>query len=332
MATIKDVAKQAGVSVATVSAVINRDSGVKVSKKLTEQVEKAIKEMNYRPNRIARALSRKQTQTIAYVVPTISNTFFSQMAHLIEDKAFDKRYGVYLCNTHSMVDRIELYKDILIENRVAGVITTLTWDIIENGFIEALREEKIPLIGLAGARMVTGIDTITLDDVGGAELATRHLLEKGHQKIGFIGIKASKTTEKRLQGYKKALHGAGLEIEERYIEKGRSFNREEGYALAHKLYRKCPDLTALFVYNDIMAAGVLDALHDLGLKIPGDIAVIGYDNSVADYTRPKLTTMDLFKEKMVDEAMDILFKRIAGEEFEPRHEQILPQLVIGESS
>ena len=103
------------------------------------------------------------------------------------------------------------------------------------------------------------------DDVGGAELATRHLLEKGHQKIGFIGIKASKTTEKRLQGYKKALHGAGLEIEERYIEKGRSFNREEGYALAHKLYRKCPDLTALFVYNDIMAAGVLDALHD-GVK------------------------------------------------------------------
>lgn len=332
MATIKDVAKQAGVSVATVSAVINRDSGVKVSKKLTEQVEKAIKEMNYRPNRIARALSRKQTQTIAYVVPTVSNTFFSQMAQLIEDKAFAKRYGVYLCNTHSMADRVELYKDILIENRVAGVIATLTWDIIENGFIEALREEKIPLVGLAGARMVAGIDTITLDDVGGAELATRHLLEKGHQKIGFIGIKASKTTEKRLQGYKKALTGAGLEVKESYIERGRSFNREEGYALAHKLYRKCPDLTALFVYNDIMAAGVLDALHDLGLKIPGDMAVVGYDNSVAGYTRPKLTTMDLFKEKMVEEAMEILFKRIAGEEFAPRHEQILPQLVIGESS
>ncbi|NLW48437.1 MAG: LacI family transcriptional regulator [Firmicutes bacterium] len=332
MPTIKDVAKHAGVSVATVSAVINRDSGVKVSKKLTEKVEKAIKEMNYRPNRIARALSRKETQTIAYVVPTVNNTFFSQMAQMIEDKAFEKKYGVYLCNTHSMIDRVELYKDILIENRVAGVITTLTWDIIENGLIKAMQDEEVPIIGLAGARVVDGIDTITFHDVGGAELATRHLLEKGHQKIGFIGIEESKTTEQRLNGYKKALNDANLEVDERYIEMGKSFSREEGYALAQKLYRKCPNLSAIFVYNDVMAAGALDSFNDLGLRIPRDIAVVGYDNSVASYTRPKLTTMDLFKEKMVDEAMDLLFKRIAREELEIRHEQILPKLVIGESS
>ena len=268
MPTIKDVAKHAGVSVATVSAVINRDSGVKVSKELTEKVEKAIKELNYRPNRIARALSRKQTQTIAYVVPSVSNAFFAQMAQLIEDKAFAKRYGVYLCNTHSNSDRVELYKDILIENRVAGVITTLTWDIIEKGFIEAIQEENIPIIGLAGARVVEGIDTITFNDVRGAEIATNYLLEKGHQKIGFIGIKNSKTTKQRLQGYKKALHGAKLEVDERYIERGKSFNREEGYTLAQKIYEKCPDLTALFVYNDVMAAGVLDGLNDLGLRVP----------------------------------------------------------------
>ena len=280
MPTIKDVAKHAGVSVATVSAVINRDSGVKVSKELTEKVEKAIKELNYRPNRIARALSRKQTQTIAYVVPSVSNAFFAQMAQLIEDKAFAKRYGVYLCNTHSNSDRVELYKDILIENRVAGVITTLTWDIIEKGFIEAIQEENIPIIGLAGARVVEGIDTITFNDVRGAEIATNYLLEKGHQKIGFIGIKNSKTTKQRLQGYKKALHGAKLEVDERYIERGKSFNREEGYTLAQKIYEKCPDLTALFVYNDVMAAGVLDGLNDLGLRVPRDVAVVGYDNSV----------------------------------------------------
>ena len=332
MPTIKDVAKHAGVSVATVSAVINGIPGVKVSEKLTKKVENAIKELNYRPNRIARALSRKQTQTIAYVVPSVSNAFFAQMAQLIEDKAFAKRYGVYLCNTHSNSDRVELYKDILIENRVAGVITTLTWDIIEKGFIEAIQEENIPIIGLAGARVVEGIDTITFNDVRGAEIATNYLLEKGHQKIGFIGIKNSKTTKQRLQGYKKALHGAKLEVDERYIERGKSFNREEGYTLAQKIYEKCPDLTALFVYNDVMAAGVLDGLNDLGLRVPRDVAVVGYDNSVANYTRPKLTTMDLFKEQMVDEAMDLLFRRIAGEEFAPRHEQILPQLVIRESS
>ncbi|HHT48919.1 MAG TPA: LacI family transcriptional regulator [Firmicutes bacterium] len=332
MPTIKDVAKRAGVSVATVSAVINRDSGVKVSKKLTEKVEEAIKELNYRPNRIARALSRKQTQTIAYVVPTVNNTFFSQMAQMIENQAFEKKYGVYLCNTHSMVDRVELYKDILIENRVGGVITTLTWDIIENGLIEAMQEEEIPIIGLAGARVIDGIDTITFNDVGGAELATRHLLAKGHQKIGFIGIEESKTTEQRLKGYKKALNDANLELDEKYIERGKSFSREEGYALAQKLCQRAPEMSAIFVYNDVMAAGVLDSLNNLGLRIPQDVAVVGYDNSVASYTRPKLTTMDLFKEKMVEEAMELLFKRIAREEFEPRHEEILPRLVIGEST
>lgn len=332
MPTIKDVAKHAGVSVATVSAVINRDSGVKVSKELTEKVEKAIKEMNYRPNRIARALSRKQTQTIAYVVPSVSNAFFAQLAQRIEDKAFEKKYGVYLCNTHSNVDRVELYKDILIENRVAGVITTLTWDIIETGFIEAIQEEKIPIIGLAGARVIEGIDTITINDLRGAELATRHLVDKGHQKIGFIGIKDSKTTEQRLMGYQKALTEAGLEMEASYIEMGENFSREDGYQLAQKLYRRCPDLTALFVYNDNMAAGALDYFNDLGLRVPGEMAIVGYDNSVASYTRPKLTTMDLYKEKMVEVAMDLLFRRIAREEFPFRHEQIQPQLVIGESS
>jgi len=332
MPTIRDVAKHAGVSVATVSAVINRDSTVKVSAKLTEKVEKAIKEMHYRPNRIARALSRKETQTIAYVVPTVSNEFFSQMAQLIEDKAFEKKYGVYLCNTHSRVDRVELYKDILIENRVAGVITTLTWDIMENGFIEVMQAEEIPIIGLAGARIVDSIDTITFDDVRGGELATCHLLEKGHKKIGFIGIKDSKTTEQRLKGYEKALNDAKLKVDERYIERGNDFNREEGYTLAHKLYGKRPDITGIFVYNDIMAAGVLDGLNDLGLRIPENIAVVGYDNSIASYTRPKLTTMDLSKEALVEEAMEILFKRIAGQEFALGHKQILPKLVVGESS
>ena len=332
MPTIKDVAKLAGVSVATVSAVINPDSGVKVSEELTERVEQAIKELNYRPNRIARALSRKETQTLAYVVPSVSNAFFAQMAQLIEDKAFEKKYGVYLCNTHSSGERVELYKDILIENRVAGVITTLTWDIIENGFIEAIQAEKIPIIGLAGARVIEGIDTITINDVRGAESATRHLLEKGHQKIGFIGIEDSKTTEQRLKGYQAALNEAKLTFEERYIEMGKSFSREDGYRLAQKLYRRCPELSAVFVYNDVMASGVLDFFNDLGLRIPGEMAVVGYDNSVAGYTRPKLTTMDLYKEKMVEEAMDILFRRIAREDFPCRHIQIQPQLITGESS
>jgi DNA-binding LacI/PurR family transcriptional regulator len=332
MPTIKDVAKRAGVSVATVSAVINKDSGVKVSKRLTRKVEKAIREMNYRPNRIAQALSRKQTRTIAYVVPTISNAFFSQMAHFIEDKAFEREYGIYLCNTQSKLDRVELYKDVLIENRVAGVLVTLTWDIIEKGFIEAIQEENIPIVGLAGARVSKEIDNVTIDDLRGGEIAVHHLIKRGHRKIGFIGIEDSKTTEERLKGYLKALNQAGIKADNRFIELGKGFGREEGYRLADALYRKCSGITAIFVYNDVMAAGVIDRFNDYGISIPEEVAIVGYDNSIANYIRPKLTTLDLSKKEMVEKAMDILFRRIEKEDFPLKHEKIIPELIIQEST
>ncbi len=332
MPTIRDVASRAGVSVATVSAVINSDSGVKVSKELTSKVEKAIRELNYRPNRIAQALSRKQTRTIAYVVPTVSNAFFSQIAHHIEDKAFARKYGVYLCNTHSKLDRVELYKDILIENKVAGVVVTLTWDIVNKDFIKALQEENIPIVGLAGARISQEIDTVTIDDLRGGEMAAQHLIKKGHNQIGFIGIEDSKTTEERLKGYLKALNQAGIKTDNRFIELGSNFSREEGYRLAEALYRKCSGISAIFVYNDVMAAGVIDRFNDYGISIPEEVAIVGYDNSIANYTRPKLTTLDLSKKEMVEKAIDILFKRIEKEDFPLKHERIIPELIVQEST
>jgi len=332
MPTIKDVARRAGVSVATVSAVINSDSGVNVSEEKRLSVLKAIEELNYRPNRIAQALSKRQTKTIAYVVPTISNAFFSQMAHFIEDRAFEREYGVYLCTTHSDLKRVDLYMDILIENRVAGVITTLTWDIIEQGFIDAIRDEGIPIVGLAGARAVDGLDTVTIDDVMVGRVAVRHLIDRGHRRIGFIGIKESRTTQERFAGYLEALRESGIEVNENYVELGTGFAREDGYQLADALYSRCPELTAVFVYNDVMAAGVIDRFRDMGVKIPGEMAVVGCDNSIADYTRPKLTTLDFSKEKMVDDAMNLLFRRIAKEKFPYEHIKAVPQLIVKEST
>lgn len=332
MATIKNVAKRAGVSVATVSAVINKNSGVNVSKELTRRVEDTIREMNYRPNRIAQALSLNRTRTIAYVVPTISNTFFSQLAHFIENNAFDINYGVYLCNTHGKIDRVNLYRDILIENRVAGVLTSLTWDIIETGFIESIQKENIPIVGLAGARILEKLDTVSIDDVMGGKISVNHLIKRGHKKIAFIGARESKTTEERLKGYSIALGEAGIEIDEKLIILGNNFDRIEGYNLARKLYLRYSEFTAVFVYNDEMAAGVIDRFNDYGIIIPDEIAVVGYDNSVANYTRPKLTTLDLFKKKMVDIAMDILISRIKKKEFPYRQEKIAPRLIIKESS
>lgn len=332
MATIKDVAKKAKVSVATVSAIINSDSNVKVSKKLTRRVEKAILELNYRPNRIARALSKKETHTIAYVVPSIRNEFFAQIAHFIEDYAFAEGYGVYLCNTHSNLERVNLYRDNLIENRVGGVITTLTWEITQGDFINSFQKEGIPIVGLAGARIIKTIDTVTINDQAGTKLAINYLFSKQHSKIGFIGSRDSKTTSIRLLGYKKAFKEANLKIDSNLIELGKAFSRDEGYLLAKKLIQKNSKVSAIFVYNDVMAAGVIELLNDLGLAVPNDIAVIGYDDSIAKYIRPKLTTMALPKEKMVNNTMQILFQRINKKAGEIIHRKVLPEIIQRDST
>ena len=171
--------------------------------------------------------------------------------------------------------------DILIENRVAGIVATLTWDIIERGFIEAITLENIPIVGLAGARVVEGIDTVTIDDVMVGRIAVSHLIERGHRKIGFIGIRDSKTTEKRLRGYLDALREAGIEVLDDYVQLGVSFSRQDGYELAGELVRRCPEVTAVFVIRDVMAAGAIDRFNDLGISVPGQMAIVACDNSIA---------------------------------------------------
>lgn len=332
MATIKDVAKKAGVSVATVSAVINKDSDVNVSDKLSQKVKKAVKDLNYRPNRIARALSKQESSIIAYVVPSVQNNFFSQMAHFIENCAFKKDFGVYLCNTHCKLDRVDLYKKNLIENRVAGVIVTLTWGVLESDFIEDMFKEGIPVVGLAGARVRKDISTVTINDKKGAQMGVNYFVKRGHSIIGFIGVKNSRTTKVRLEGYKKSLKENNIEINNDLISLGEDFSREEGYILAEQLLKKVPEMTALFVYNDIMASGVIDKFNNLGINVPGDIEVIGYDNSVAGFIRPKLSTMALPKEKMANIAMELLFDKINKKSSDIYHKKVLPELIIRNST
>lgn len=333
MATIRDVAKSAGVSVATVSAVINSNSKVKVSEELRRRVEKAIKELNYKPNRIARALSKNDSQIIAYVVPSITNRFFSQLAKYIEDMACEKNYSIYLCNTDGKTERVKLYTKNLIENRVSGIISTLTWELTDSSFIKEIDEANIPIVGLAGARESEQIDTVITDDEEGGRIATEYLIKKGHTNIGFIGLHKSRTTKKRLKGYFLSLKKFDLPIKKTHIELGTEFTREGGYILAENMLKRCPEITAIFVYNDEMASGVIDKLHELGIRVPQEMAVMGFDDSVAEYVKPKLTTMVIPKQEMAKIAMELLFERINKKEkiSGTRHIKVLPELVERDS-
>lgn len=333
MTTIKDVAKKAGVSVATVSAVINADSDVNVSKKLSKKVMDAVNELNYRPNRIARALSKNENPMIAYVVPTIQNQFFSQLGHYIENFAFEKNYGVYLCNTHSRIERSDLYLNNLIENRVSGVIVTLTWEIISSNFIENLLSAEIPVIGMAGARKRNDIDTVLIDDKEGSFKAVEYLIKSGKSNIAFIGVEESKTTEIRRSGYKKALQKYNLNLKSGLISIQKDFDRESGYKAAEEILNSNSSIDSIFVYNDVMASGVIDYLNEKSIKIPDDIAVIGYDNSVSSYTNPKLSTMGLPKLEMAEKTMDLLFKRIKNDKIDSYQKHLIhPELIIRETT
>ncbi|MFW5982225.1 MAG: LacI family DNA-binding transcriptional regulator, partial [Halanaerobiaceae bacterium] len=301
-------------------------SGVKVSDKLTKKVEEAIVELNYVPNRIARSLSKRENNTLGYIVPSITNQFFPQLAKVVEDIAFQNDYGVYLCNTDGKKERAQYYLDSLIENRVAGVITTLTWEIEEINFVKKLLAQNIPIVGLAGARNIPEIDTIVCDDLEGSRLATTYLIKKGYKKIAFIGIKNSYTTKVRLTGYQLGLRQAGIKYNEKLVELSSSFDKSEIKSLLEKIIFRCPEIDAFFVFNDIMGAGVIDALYQLGRKIPENTAVMGFDDSIAAYTYPKMTTMSISKSEMANKAMEILFKRINGDESIPLDIKVLPEL------
>ncbi|MFP4662481.1 MAG: LacI family DNA-binding transcriptional regulator [Halanaerobiales bacterium] len=332
MPTIRDVAKLAEVSVATVSAVINKDSGVKVSDKLTKKVEDAINELNYVPNRIARSLSRKENYTLGYIVPSITNEFFPQLAKAVEDIAFENSYGVYLCNTEGRKERAKYYLDSLVENRVAGIITTMTWEIEEIDFIEKVLDQNIPIVGLAGARGNSKIDTVKPDDQEGARLASKHLLEKGYRNIAFIGIEDSQTTKIRLNGYKQALAEAGIKYNNDIVKLSSSFNHNEIKDITEKIIKDCPEADAIFVFNDVIGSDVISALYKLEKKVKDDIGLVAFDDSIGSYTIPKMTTMGIPKLEMAKIAMDKLFKRINGDNSNPIHIKITPELIERETS
>lgn len=330
MTTIRDVAKKAGVSVATVSAVINQSC--KVSDKLSARVLAAANELNYRPNRLARALSKKRTHLIGCLVPTIVNPFFPQIVKSVEDTAFQNNFGVFMCNSEGNPRKVAYYQQMLLETQVDGVIIALSWELAKPEVVNPFLEAGVPVVGLAGARRLDLIDCVVVDDVQGGFEATNHLLSLGHLQIGFIGIKNSETTRLRLLGYQKALKAANLPFEEKYIVLGSSFSEVEAYTLTKALFGRYPEITAIFAYNDMMALGTISALNDNGISVPVDVSVMGFDDSVASLSLPKISTIAIPKEEMGRIATHILISRIEGKSDLPNIFEIRPQLVVRNST
>ncbi|HEY2493684.1 MAG TPA: LacI family DNA-binding transcriptional regulator [Paenibacillus sp.] len=283
MVSIKDVAKHAGVSVATVSRVLN-DKGY-VGEETRKRVEKSIKEFNYKPNEVARSLFKKHSNTIGLIVPDIMNPFFPELARAVEDTATKLGYNIILCNSDGNREKEQAYLDVLQQKYVNGIIVssnTLTADQIE--------KLNIPVVSI-DREICKGLPTIVVENKKGSIVATRYLKSKGCSRIGHIrGTNAVVNAEERCEGYKEVV-GKEPWFSESYIVNG-NYDMESSIEATIELLRLHPEIDGIFAANDIMAIGAIKAAHQLGKKVPEDIAVIGFDGiSLSRATIPELTTI-----------------------------------------
>ena len=331
--SIYEIANKAGVSIATVSRVLNNSSLVKDSTK--KRVQKVIEELDYRPNFFARNLVKNKSKTIGLLIPDIINPVFPEMAKGISDKAFLKGYTVFLCNTESsVIKETEILKNLL-EKNVAGVIFISTEMNKSRGDFQHylyLYNNNIPTVFINGMLKDIDIPFIRINEEKAGYLATKHMLEKGIKKIAFLGgsLKFIPTYEK-LQGYKKALRESGLPIEKEYIMFD-NYNVETCFANAIKLLESDNKPGGIITASDVLAIEVIKAASTKGLNVPEDLKVIGFDDiSFSSTYTPSITTIAQPKYEMGAMALEMLVNLIEKKDIPRRNILVEPRLIIRDS-
>jgi LacI family transcriptional regulator len=296
MANIKDVAKKAGVSVATVSRVLNHPETV--SEKTSKKIHDIMEKMNYKPNAAARSLALNKSYTVALMVPNILNPLFPHVAKGVEEVVLSKGYNMILFNTENSAKKEAEFLETLVDRRVDGVILANTK--LDEKYLKKVIKKKLPIVLLGSDFNSLDMNVVYTDYSMGAYMITKHLLEVGYQKIFFVSSPFSwKQSDMKREGYLRALKENGVMAEENWIFEGNN-DIESGYKCVKKIIQegnKLPD--AIFFANDLMAYGAIEALKDSDIKIPEDIGIAGFDDiftsSIID---PKLTTVSLPVMKM----------------------------------
>lgn len=307
MANMKEVAKRAGVSITTVSHVINKTRYV--SDELTECVYKAMAELDYHPNLVAGSLRSGRTRTIGLIIPDITNQFFSEISRKIEDSGFEHGYSVIVCNTDDKFSKEKSYIDVLMAKQVDGIIFISAGDEPEN--LKKPIDSNVPIV--VADRDIKDINTniVLVDNFNGGYEATKYLIGLGHKRIGFISGPSGVTgSTLRFEGYRKALDEAGLIFDEGIIGQG-DYRYQGGGDAMQIILQKQPQPTAIFAGNDMMALGAIRKIFDHGMKVPEDISVIGFDDiPLSQIAYPSLTTMAQPAQEMADIVMKLLIKDI----------------------
>ena len=329
MATIKDVAAIAGVSFTTVSHVVNNSRPV--SADVRAKVERAISQLNYVPSAVARSLKARATATIGVVVPNSMNPYFAELARGIEDGCAREGYCMFFCNSDDDPVKQRHYLRTLREKRIDGLVIASAGD--DAVLAQSLADAHEPLVIVD--RNIAGLeaDFVQIDHERGAYLATRHLLELGHVRIGCItGAVSTAVSAMRLHGFIRALAERGIEIPPAAIVEG-DFSAAGGQAAAARLFDAF-EPTAIFACNDMMGIGALRVAAERGIRVPAQCSVIGFDDlEIGAYTYPSLSTVGDSVRALGEAAAQTLIERISGAQSGgPRRRLVSPRLVLREST
>lgn len=309
-ATMADVARQAGVSIATVSRVFNDDPTVRPENRA--RVADAISMMGYRPNRLAANLRRQKAEMIGVLVSDIENPHFTEMVRAVEDRAFRTGHRVLLCNTDESVEKQRAYLEVLAAERVRGVILAAS----DPGApeISELLDLEIPIVAFDREVADPRAGAVVVDNVGGMRTATEHLIALGHRRIAMVaGTLGVQTGDERLAGYRQAMEAAGLVPQ---VAEG-GFRLARGRAAVEALAAD-PEITALVAGNNLMSIGALQALRAAGRRVPEDVSLVTVDDPFwAELVEPPLTTLAQPVAAMAERAVELLLAGMAAPDEAP---------------
>ena len=329
--TIKDIAKETGYSVATISYVLNK-IGKFYSKETEKKILNAVERLDYYPDAIAKGLKTKKTNNIAFVAPFISD-FFSEVFLGVQEAAVKENYSVALYSSEHDIKQEKRNINSILSNRLDGIIIASA--ILDKKNIEKLIKNKIPLVIIEKFYRNQKVPNITIKNIEISKEATNYLIGLGHKKIGFISEPVSiGKLENRFNGYKEALKENRIEYDESHVFINESLEREQlnnSYEYIKKNINRIKECTALFITSDIVAIPTIKAIFDYGLKVPDDISIIGFDGlEISKYVRPPISTIMQPRYDMGYKSMEMLSEVIENGTIE--NTELKAKLIIRNSS
>jgi LacI family transcriptional regulator len=309
MVNSRDVAREAGVSQATVSRVINNNPGVNASAR--ERVLKSMRQLGYAPNANARALITGRTNLLGLMISNITNPFYPEVVQAVAAAALKHGYNLVFCNAEEEPRLQAEYVRLLMEQRVDGIIISSLLS-SSRTFVEPLRTMKQPIVLINRVMNELSFDSVTIDNVAGGRLATEHLVALGHREIAYIGGRPDTSTNRdRFRGYRQVLAEHGLQLNRGFVSMSQ-YSRMSGYQAMRSIIESGHLPTAAVCADDTIAFGCLDAMFDAGLSSPQDLAIIGFDDSpLASMRQIGLSSIRAPMEEMGEAAVSLLLDRIS---------------------